>query len=695
MNRFFNRELSWLEFNTRVLEEAEDRSHPLLERLKFISIVSSNLDEFFMVRVAGLYDQIEAGFNRPDDAGLTPVEQINKISKRVHRMVARQYKCLKRKLIPALNDNDIHILSLDRLNQEQEYFLERYYRNTIYPVLTPMIVDKSRQFPLILNKSLNIALLLNNNKDNGKTTFATIQVPSVLGRFIKIPGEKGRTDFVLLEDVIKNYISTVLKGHNILAMGSYRITRNADLTLDEEGAEDLLEAIEESIKKRKWGSVDRLEVEEGIDPSLLELLSEETDVYKEGIYEISGPLDLTFLIKLSQYINIDNLKYPEVKPQPSPYLVNRDIFKAISEKDVLLHHPYQSFKHVISLVRRAADDPDVLAIKQTLYRVSGDSPIVEALTKAAENGKQITVLVELKARFDEENNIQWAKRLERAGCHVIYGLVGLKTHSKVLLIVRKEADGIKRYVHLGIGNYNDVTAKIYTDLGLLTANPYIGTDVSALFNMITGYSNITSLYKAEIAPLALREKFLEMINNEAENARKGKTAKITAKMNSLVDKEIIEALYKASQAGVEIKLIVRGICCLRPGLEGVSENINVISIIARFLEHSRIYSFHNNGNELIYLSSADWMPRNLDRRIELLFPIESKEIRRQIKQILQVYLKDNVKARILGPDGNYKYANRGGCEPFSSQDYFYNKFSGGFKKYDNNNKVIKFIPVTK
>ncbi|MFW6305790.1 MAG: RNA degradosome polyphosphate kinase [Bacillota bacterium] len=694
MDKYINRELSWLEFNTRVLEEAEDESHPLLERLKFLSIASSNLDEFFMVRVAGLYDQIAAGFNQPDKSGLTPIQQVEKISTVVHKMFERQYKCFTEELMPALFDNNINLLTIDMLNQQQIDFIERYYRNNIYPVLTPMIVDNSRQFPLILNKSLNIALILVNPKNSKNTIFATIQVPSVLGRFIEIPGNSGKIDLILLEDIIKNYISSVFKGHNIKAIGCYRITRNADLSVDEEGAEDLLEAIEESLKKRKWGSVDRLEVPDDINPSLLRALCKKTDVYDEGIYQVSGPIDLSFLMEIYSYLEFSELKYRNIKPQYSTYLKNKDIFKAISENDVLLHHPYQSFDHIINLVKKAAEDPDVLAIKQTLYRVSGDSPIVKVLTKAAENGKQITVLVELKARFDEENNIQWAKRLERAGCHVIYGLVGLKTHSKVLLIVRKEADGIKRYVHLGTGNYNDVTAKIYTDLGLLTSNPYIGTDISSLFNMITGYSNITNLHKVEIAPLSLREKFLHLIKRETEHARRGNDAAIIAKMNALVDKGIIEALYEASQAGVEIDLIVRGICCLRPGVEGLSENVRVISIIGRFLEHSRIFRFYNNGEEDIFLSSADWMPRNLDRRVELLFPIEHLGIKKRIRKILNAYLKDNIKARMLMPDGSYKPVENN-CESFSSQDYFYNNYNKHIEQETTEEDKVEFIPIIK
>ncbi|KZL90348.1 RNA degradosome polyphosphate kinase [Clostridium magnum] len=669
---FINRELSLIEFNQRVLEEAQDTSHPLFERLKFESIVSSNLDEFFMIRVGSLSDQIAAKFNKPDAAGLTPIEQMAKISMRVHKLVYDQLNCYNRSLKIALKKENILFLKSKELNEKQCQYIKEYYLKNIYPVLTPMVVDQSRPFPLILNRSLNIGLLLQESKDTNEYTFATIQVPSVLERIIEVPYDNGKA-FVFLEDIIKMNLNSLFTSHKIVASSCYRITRNADLTLDEEGAEDLLEAIEESLKQRKWGNAVRLEFESGIDERLLNILEEELEISKDQEYEINGPIDLTFLMKLIKKIGYKNLEYTPMKPQlPYEFLKAKNIFEAISQKDILLHHPYESFDPIIDLVKQAAVDPNVLAIKQTLYRVSGNSPIIKALIKAAEQGKQVTVLVELKARFDEENNILWAKRLEESGCHVIYGLIGLKTHCKILLVVRREQTGIKRYVHLGTGNYNDVTAKLYTDLGLLTTNPYLGSDASAIFNMLSGHSHPTDLYKLSLAPLNLRERFLYMISQETKNANMGKAAKIVAKMNSLVDTEIIEALYKASSAGVNIDLIVRGVCCLRPGIPGISENISVRSIVGRLLEHSRIYYFYNDGNETIYLSSADWMNRNLDRRVELLFPVEDKAALFKIKEILDISLSDTVKTRILNTDGTYTRINRRGKENIDSQKIFYN-----------------------
>ncbi|AZV55808.1 RNA degradosome polyphosphate kinase [Clostridium sp. AWRP] len=669
---FINRELSWIEFNKRVLEEAQDTSNPLFERLKFESIVSSNLDEFFMIRVGSLSDQISAGFNKPDASGLTPIEQMNKISIHVHKLVYEQLNCYNRSLKLALKKQNICFFKAKNLNKQQHEYVEDYYLKNIYPVLTPMVVDNSRPFPLILNRSLNIAVLLKKSEGINEYTFATIQVPSVLERIIEIPSNVGKA-FIFLEDIIKMNLCSLFSNHKIITSSCYRITRNADLTLDEEGAEDLLEAIEESLKQRKWGNEVRLEFEIGIDKRLLHILEKELEISKDQEYKISGPIDLTFLSKLTEKLGYSHLTYDPMEPQIAPeYLKTNDIFKAISKKDILLHHPYESFDPIINLVKQAAVDPNVLAIKQTLYRVSGNSPIIESLINAAEQGKQVTVLVELKARFDEENNILWAKRLEKAGCHVIYGLVGLKTHCKILLVVRKESDEIKRYVHLGTGNYNDVTAKLYTDLGLFTTNPYIGSDASTIFNMLSGHSHPTDLYKLSLAPLNLRERFLYMISQETENASMGKPAKIIAKMNSLVDTKIIKALYKASSAGVKINLIVRGICCLRPGIPGISENISVKSIVGRFLEHSRIYYFYNDGDETIYLSSADWMNRNLDRRVELLFPVEDEDAITKVKEILAVSLSDTIKTRILNMDGSYTRIDRRGKDSINSQKFFYN-----------------------
>lgn len=668
-HKYINRELSWLEFNNRVLEEAQDGSNPLFERLKFEAIVSSNLDEFFMVRVGSLWDRIAAGVTKKDPSGLTPEEQLFSIILRVQKMIYDKYNCFNRSLIPALKKEKIHIIKPERIDEEEKKYIENYFMQTVYPVLTPMVVDKSRPFPLILNKSLNIGLTLEGDKE-GDELFATVQVPSVLGRFVEIPSSSEERHFILMEDIIKLNIGSIFIGHKILSLGCYRITRNADLDFDEEEAEDLLEEIKQSIKRRKWGAVVRLEVEQGMSKKLFNMLYEEYQVPDNAVYEIPGAIDLTFLMKLGSLEGYDHLRYERFVPDIPAQFMEEDIFKAINKEDILIHCPFESFDPVIELVKKAAVDPEVLAIKQTLYRVSGNSPIVEALAQAAENGKQVTVLLELKARFDEENNIQWAERLERAGCHVIYGLVGLKTHCKILLIVRKE-ESIKRYVHLSTGNYNDVTAKIYTDIGLFTSNPYIGADASALFNMLSGYSMLNNLYKLSVAPVNLRERFIQLIRHEAENARNGGHGRIIAKVNSLVDEEIINELYKASNAGVEIDLIIRGICCLRPGVHGISERIKVRSIVGRFLEHSRIYCFHNNGDEAIYLSSADWMGRNLDRRVELLFPVEDINNKRRVKNILNVYLSDTTKARILNSDGKYSRVDRRGKTMINSQEYFF------------------------
>lgn len=694
-SNFINRELSWLEFNNRVLEEAQDNLNPLFERLKFLAITCSNLDEFFMVRVASLIDQIEAGFDQKDFSGLTPKEQITKIRVKTHSSVEAVYNCFNRSLIPALKKENIYITDIEKLTKTDMIFINDYYNKYIFPVLTPMVVDSSRPFPLLLNKSLNIAMLISEKekeeeeskktegkKEKGKkeeneveeTIFATIQIPSLLGRFLELPGDNSKRRYIFIEDIVKMNLENIFNGHNIITKACYRITRNADLSFDEEDAVDLLETIEQSLRKRKWGETIRLEVEKGIDPELLMLLEGELEIEQGSIYKIAGPLDLTFLMKFSSIKGFELLKSePFISKIPVEFKTGESIFKTISEKDILLHHPYDSFDPVVNLVKEAAEDPSVLAIKQTLYRVSGKSPIVEALSKAAENGKQVTVLVELKARFDEENNILWAKRLEQAGCHVIYGLLGLKTHCKILLVVRREEDGIKRYIHLGTGNYNDVTANIYTDIGLFTTNPYIGADASALFNTLSGYSKLTNLYKFSVAPISLRSKFLSLIQRETQNSRAGKKAVIIAKLNSLVDQEIIENLYEASNAGVKIQLIVRGICCLRPDVEGLSKNISVTSIVGRFLEHSRIFYFYNCGNEEIYLSSADWMNRNLDKRVELLFPVEGEGNLVKLKNILNIFLKDTMKARILNKDGTYSRIDKRGKELLSCQNYFMNE----------------------
>ncbi len=665
---YTNRELSWVKFNERVLNEARDKKLPLFERLKFLSITASNLDEFFMIRVASLKDMVNAKYKKPDISGMTPEEQLLALTKETHDLVNLQYSTYNRSLIPLLKQNGLNVvMSHEELSEEQAAFVDSYFEEDVYPVLTPMAVDSSRPFPLIRNKTLNIGALLS-KKD--EIDFATVQVPDVLPRIVEIPGKEEKT-VILLEEVIERNIEKLFLNYHVICAHPFRIMRNADLTIDEDEAADLLKEIEKQLKKRQWGEAIRLEVEDGIDKRLLQIIRKELKIKMDDIYYINGPLDLTFLMKMYGMEEFDHLKGKSYVPQKPKYLdPERNIFEQIREKDILLHHPYETFSPVVEFVRAASKDPDVLAIKQTLYRVSGNSPIIAALAQAAENGKQVSVLVELKARFDEENNIIWAKMLEKAGCHVIYGLVGLKTHSKITLVVRREEDGIRRYVHLGTGNYNDSTAKLYTDLGLLTCAEPIGEDATAVFNMLSGYSEPISWNKLALAPLWLKDRFLSLIAREKENAIAGKKAHMIAKMNSVCDPDIIAALYEASAAGVKIQMIVRGICCLKVGIPEVSENISVCSIVGNFLEHSRIFYFYNGGKEEFYLGSADWMPRNLERRVEILFPIEGEVLKQDVMHILDTQLADNVKARILQPDGTYVKMDKRGKEPVCSQEQF-------------------------
>lgn len=656
---YINRELSWLSFNERVLSEAVDKSNPLFERLKFLSITASNLDEFFMVRVASLIDMINADYRKLDIAGMTATEQLSAVLKNLHKFVDRQYEIYNNQLLPLLLDNGLKICEPSELGGKDADYVSRYFDEYVYPVLTPMAVDSSRPFPLIRNKSLNIGALLKKKEGKDGVDFATVQVPDVLPRIIEIPYDEEKDEvrkIVLLEKVIQDNMDKLFLNYDILTTAPYRVGRNADLSIDEDEAEDLLKEIEKQIKLRQWGQAIRLEVNEGMDPKLLNLIAEDLGVEKNEIYTINGPLDLTFLMKMYKLEGFDHLKEHRYKaPAAVPEFNNdKDIFEVIRKGDVLMHHPYETFENVVKFVERAAVDPDVLAIKQTLYRVSGNSPIIAALAKAADNGKQVTVLVELKARFDEENNIVWAKMLEKAGCHVIYGLVGLKTHCKITLVVRREEDGIKRYVHLATGNYNDSTAKQYTDVGLFTCAPAFGEDATAVFNMLSGYSEPLGWNKLSIAPLWLKDRILDLIKREEEHALAGEPARIIAKMNSICHKDVIAALYRASNAGVKIDLIVRGICCLRAGVPGVSENITVRSIVGNFLEHSRIFYFENGGSPEYYASSADWMPRNLERRVEILFPIENDKLRKKIWHILDVELKDNKKAHIMDAEGKFR-----------------------------------------
>lgn len=673
---YINRELSWLSFNERVLSEAVDKSNPLFERLKFLSITASNLDEFFMVRVASLIDMINADYRKLDIAGMTATEQLSAVLKNLHKFVDRQYEIYNNQLLPLLLDNGLKICEPSELGGKDADYVSRYFDEYVYPVLTPMAVDSSRPFPLIRNKSLNIGALLKKKEGKDGVDFATVQVPDVLPRIIEIPYDEEKDEVrkvVLLEKVIQDNMDKLFLNYDILTTAPYRVGRNADLSIDEDEAEDLLKEIEKQIKLRQWGQAIRLEVNEGMDPKLLNLIAEDLGVEKNEIYTINGPLDLTFLMKMYKLEGFDHLKEHRYKaPAAVPEFNNdKDIFEVIRKGDVLMHHPYETFENVVKFVERAAVDPDVLAIKQTLYRVSGNSPIIAALAKAADNGKQVTVLVELKARFDEENNIVWAKMLEKAGCHVIYGLVGLKTHCKITLVVRREEDGIKRYVHLATGNYNDSTAKQYTDVGLFTCAPAFGEDATAVFNMLSGYSEPLGWNKLSIAPLWLKDRILDLIKREEEHALAGEPARIIAKMNSICHKDVIAALYRASNAGVKIDLIVRGICCLRAGVPGVSENITVRSIVGNFLEHSRIFYFENGGSPEYYASSADWMPRNLERRVEILFPIENDKLRKKIWHILDVELKDNKKAHIMDAEGKFsKITNDEFGEDINSQLIF-------------------------
>ncbi|MCR5202155.1 MAG: polyphosphate kinase 1, partial [Lachnospiraceae bacterium] len=705
---YYNRELSWIRFNYRVLTEAQDERIPLLSRFKFLSITASNLDEFFMVRVASLKDMIHAGYKKRDISGLTPALQIKAISGSTHALINEQYETYHN-LTKSLKKTGINLITHhEDLSGKQLEYVDNYFMTNIYPVLTPMAVDSSRPFPLIRNKSLNICALLKpkksstegkdesfrdlyiSNKSKKKSSklpkgveFATVQVPAGMARLVEIPTlattkessksankdenasveQKLRREakltkkktFITLEQIIERNIDKLFINNEVICAFPYRLMRNADLTIEEEDAADLLIEIEKQIKKRQWGEVIKLEIEKDMDPILKDLLSSEFAIDTSDVYEINGPLDLTFLMKVANLEGYDNLRAEELPPQPARYLnVNDSIFHQIRMHDILLHHPFETFDPVVAFIKRASRDDKVLAIKQTLYRVSSNSPIIASLAEAAQNGKQVTVLVELKARFDEENNIIWARKLEQAGCHVLYGLVGLKTHSKITLVVRKEDDGIRRYVHLGTGNYNDSTAKQYTDLGLLTCNKLIGEDATAVFNMLSGYSEPAVWNKLSIAPIWLRDKFYSLIQREIESANRGEEASITAKMNSLCDLGIIAELYRASAAGVKIKLLIRGICCLKVGIPGISENIEVRSIVGTFLEHSRIFKFHNSGNEEIYLASADWMPRNLDKRIEIMFPIEDTTLKDEINNILKLEFEDNVKAHELQADGSYK-----------------------------------------
>jgi polyphosphate kinase len=664
---FINRELSWLEFNDRVLSEAEYQGNPLLEKCKFISITSSNLDEFFMIRIAALKAQIDSKFTQKDISGMTPIQQMVKIEDKIEKLIKKQYTIYRNAVIPELEKNGIMFLKYKDLTENEKKAVEEYFEETLFPILTPTAIDNSRPFPLLQNKSLNIIVELKKDKDR----YSFVQVPSIVERMFRLPG-RDKYRFILIEEIIKEFIGTLFEGYSIKKASEFRITRDSDVIINEDAAEDLLSKIEKSIKNRKWGSPVRLEICENIEKETREYLKDILKLKKSDVYRIDGPIDLTFLMKLWGIAGKDNLRFlPEPPVLLKEFSENRSVFDVMKEKEIIYHLPYESFEPVIDLVEEAARDPKVLAIKQTLYRVSGHSPIVKALKDAANNGKQVTVLVELKARFDEEQNINWAKELEKAGCHVIYGLKGLKTHAKLLLVVRQETEGIQRYVHLSTGNYNDNTAKLYSDIGFFSTDEDLCTDISYLFNTLTGFSMSRYWNKISVAPNDLRAKLYELIDNEMENQKAGKKTKIIMKANSLTDKAMIEKLYDASRAGVEIKLIIRGACSLKAGIKNISENIEVFSIVGRHLEHSRIYYFENDGDRKIYLSSADLMSRNLDRRIEIMFPVEDEDLKKEVEKILDLNLTDNVKKRILEPDGSYKNSNARSSKKIIAQTEFY------------------------
>jgi polyphosphate kinase len=676
---YFNRELSWLEFNQRVLHEAIDPRTPLLERLKFLAIFSSNLDEYFMVRVAALKEQVEAQVTKRSPDGRTPQEQLALINERLHPIVVKQHRHFEQALRPQLAAQGVFVLDYIDLSQEQRTYLQQYFEEQVFPVLTPLAIDPSHPFPYISNLSMNLAVVIKDSV-TGEDLFARVKVPKVLPRFIPLPLETQTTPTALsksraavwagvpLEQVIAHNLEPLFPGMNIQEYHPFRITRNSDLDVEEDETEDLMIAIEQELRKRRFGgSVVRMEVHSSMPEQIREMLMEEMGLTKRDVYEVDGVLCLRDLFGLMS-LPLPELKDPVWSPQIHPRLrrVNEidvedaaaepeeNFFAAIRKQDILVHHPYQSFSRSVQrFIEEAAFDPNVVAIKMTLYRTSGDSPIVQALINAAENGKQVAVLVELKARFDEENNINWAKKLESTGVHVVYGLVGLKTHSKMVLVVRREEGRIRRYVHIGTGNYNPKTARLYTDLGIFSCREELGADATDLFNYLTGYSRQQAYRKLLIAPVNLRQQLLARIEQEADHQRQGGQGRIVAKMNSLVDPQIIQALYEASQAGVEIDLIVRGMCCLRPGVPEVSENIRVISIIGRFLEHSRIFYFHNDGVPDILLGSADWMPRNLDRRVEVVVSVEDPSLAQDLQETLGIMLSDNRQAWDLQPDGKY------------------------------------------
>lgn len=690
---YINRELSWLDFNFRILDESRDRNHPLFERIKFLAITASNLDEFFMVRVASLKNI--SSVDKRDCAGMTAKEQLEAISEKTHKLVDMQYSTYTRSLMPLLAKIGVKVIERNELNESQLKFVTSYFRDEIFPILTPMAVDSSRPFPLIQNKVLNICALIKRNHNDNMTGFVTVPVPTICPRLIKLPSENGESVFILIEEIIQLFINELFTNYEIIDSGVYRVMRDADIPIDEDDSEDLLQEIQKNLKERERSEVIRLEIDESVNEKLLKILKKELNIKNDDAYLIKGPIDLTFLNKVYSQDGFDEYKYAKYTPQIPKRLQNcENIFDEIKKGDIFMHHPYNSFKPVTDLIETAAKDEKTLAIKMTLYRVSGNSPIIKSLEKAAQNGKSVTVLVELKARFDEKNNIVWARKLENAGCHVIYGLLGLKTHSKITEIIRREEEGIIKYVHLATGNYNDVTANFYTDMGIFTCRKEFGDDSGAFFNMLSGFCEPKRWNKLIIAPIWLREKTEAFIEREIRHAKEGRKARIIAKMNSLVDSQIIAYLYKASCAGVKVDLIVRGICCLRAGVPGLSENITVRSITGRYLEHTRIYYFYNDGEESTFCASADWMNRNLNKRVEIMFPIEDEQIKEKIKHVLDLQLEDTLRASIQ-VDGIYTKQDLRGKRKLDSQVALMEETMEECAPESDEKKVTSFIPREK
>lgn len=665
---YINRELSWMNFNDRVLEEARNKDNPLLDRVNFLGITQSNVDEFFMVRVASLHKLVAAGITSTDASGMTPQKQLDEINKKEHKEVEKRYSTYSRSLLPLLESNNIYIKNVEDLNEHQYEFIRRYFYDELYPVLTPMADDTNRPFPFIANDSLNIAVCLKDT-ENGSHDYATVRVPNIFKRLVKLPDAKN--SFVLLENIIKEFIWQLFDGYEVKEAATFRATRDMDLDVAERDTSDFLRSVQTQLKDREHGKVVRLEIDKNMGDKLRRRLFKKLKVSENEVYEINGPIDLTFLKKMLGAVQGHNdLRYKPFKGYVDPDLeLSSDIFANIRKRDYLVQHPYDSFDTVLNFIKKAAHDDKVLAIKMTLYRVSGNSPIIKYLGQAAQAGKQVTVLVEVKARFDEQNNVHWARTLEQMGCHVIYGLKGLKTHTKITCVIRRDEDGIRRYLHLGTGNYNDVTAHFYTDMGLFTCRRDLGVDATNLFNMLSGYSKPPYFRQLRISPEHIREFINEKVDNEIAIAKAGRHAEIHMKMNSLSDPEIIAKLYQASHAGVKIHLIVRGICCLRTDIPGISDNIEVHSIVGRLLEHSRIYYFYNDGNDEIYLSSADMMKRNLNRRVETLFPVLQPDLKQRAIDIYNKMWEDNVKGRILHND-TYTMIDRRGKEAVNCQEFF-------------------------